>query len=60
MKGRPNIICKVIKQQMLDQLNVNHMGIEKSKLLVCELVYWVNISADINNYIQNCNTCLEF
>ena len=38
----------------------NHMGIEKMKLLAHESVYWYNISADIEEYIKNCATCLEF
>ena len=31
MKGRCIIIPKVLKQQALDQLHVNYMGIEKKK-----------------------------
>ena len=31
MKGRHIIIPEVLKQQVLDQLHVNHMGIEKKK-----------------------------
>ena len=60
MKGRCIIIPKALKQQALDPLHVNHMDIEKTKLLACELVYWVNIKNDIENYIQNCTTCLTF
>ena len=40
MKGRFIIIPKALKQQALDQLHVNHKGIEKkTKLLACESVY---------------------
>ena len=49
MKGRCIIIPQELKQQVLDQLHLNHMGIEKTKLLTCELVYWVNINSDIEN-----------
>ena len=34
MKGRHIIIPVELKQQMLDQLHLNHMGIEKMKLLM--------------------------
>ena len=34
MKGRCIIIPKALQQQVLDQLHVNHMGIEKTKLQV--------------------------
>ena len=36
------------------------MGIEKTKLLMHILVYWVNINSDIENHVKNCNMCLEF
>ena len=36
------------------------MGIEKTKLLACEYVYWSHINADIEKYIEQCATCLEF
>ena len=36
------------------------MGIEKTKLLSCESVYWPSINADIKSYIKHGATCLEF
>ena len=36
------------------------MGIEKTKLLVHECVYWYSINADIEKHIKQCATCLEF
>ena len=36
------------------------MGIEKTKLLAHESVYWSSINAVIENYIKTCPTCLEF
>ena len=47
MKGRCIIIPEVLKQQLLDQLHVNHMGIEKTNLLAHKSIYWVNINNDI-------------
>ena len=60
MKGRCIIIPAELKQQVLDQLHPNHMGIEKTKLITHESVYWVNINTDIEKHIKGCNTCLEF
>ena len=60
MKGRHIIIPAELKQQVLDQLHPNHIGIEKTKLLTHESVYWININTDIENHIKSCNTCLEF
>ena len=59
MKGRCIIFPERLKQQVLDQLHVNHMGIKKKKLLVCESVYWVNIN-DIGNHVKNCSMCVKF
>ena len=36
------------------------MGIEKTKLLAHDSVFWYNINADIEAYIKHCATCLEF
>ena len=36
------------------------MGIEKTKLLVRQLVCWININDDIEKHIKNCTTCLTF
>ena len=60
MKGKHIIIPEVLKQQALDQLHVNHMCIEKTKLLGHKSIYWVNINNDIENHVKNCSTCLEF
>ena len=60
LKGRHIIIPDSLKQQVLAQLHTNHMGIEKTKLLACESVFWHKINADIEAYIKVCATCLEF
>ena len=60
LKGRCIIIPNSLRQQGLDQLHINHMDIEKTKLLACECVYWQSINADIEKYIKQCATCLEF
>ena len=60
LKGRCIIIPNSLKQQVLTQLHLNHMGIEKTKLLAHESVFWHNINAYIEAYIKLCATCLEF
>ena len=60
LKGRYIIIPNSLRQQVLNQLHTKHMGIEKTKLLACECVYWYSINADIEKYIKQCVTCLEF
>ena len=65
LKDRHIIIPTSLKQQVLDQLHTNHMGIEKTKLLACKSVYWSTINVDIEKYMKSyatksCATCLEF
>ena len=36
------------------------MGIEKTKPMACESIYWTNINDDIEKHIQNCYICLDF
>ena len=60
LKGRHIIIPDSLKQQVHAQLDTNHMGIEKTKLLAHESVFWHSINANIEAYIKLCATCLEF
>ena len=59
MMGR-HIIIPAVQKQVLDQLYTNHMGIEKTKLLMHKSIYWVDINTDIDKHIKCYNTCLEF
>ena len=47
LKGRHIVIPNSLRQQVLSQLHTNYMGIEKTKLLAHESVYWSSICADI-------------
>ena len=60
MKGRHVIILDILKTHALDQLHINHMGIEKAKLLAYESIYWANINDDIENFIKNLLHDLHF
>ena len=60
MKGKCIIIPAVLKQQVLDQLHTNHMGIKKTKLVTCKSVYCFDINTDIQKQIKRCNICLGF
>ena len=60
LKGRHIIMPNNLWQQVFNQLHTNHMGIEKTKLLAHKCVYSPSINADIEKYIKQCPTCLEF
>ena len=36
------------------------MGMEKTRLLACESVHWININADMENTIENFLVCFNF
>ena len=60
LKGKCIIIPNSLKEQVLNQLHTNDMGIEKTKLLAQECVCWPSINTDIKKYIKQCPTCLQF
>ena len=60
MKGRCIVVPEVLQQEAFQQLHINHMGIDKTRLLVHESVYWIGMNADIENHIKNCSTCHDF
>ena len=46
MMGRRKIIPAAVQDKALKQLCVNLMGIEKTRLLAYEYIYWVNMNAN--------------
>ena len=46
MKGRKIIIPATLQKEP-EQWHVHEMGIEKTRLLACESVYWINVNGDI-------------
>ena len=59
LKDRHDVIPESFKKQELEQLHLNHMGIETTKLLACESIYWININDDIEKHIKIA-LCLNF
>ena len=52
MKGRRIIIPSSLQKRALDQLDVNHMGIEQTRLLAHESMYWINIDTYVENVLK--------
>ena len=39
LKGKHIVIPNTLQKQALEQLHINHMGKEKTKLLACKSIY---------------------
>ncbi|XP_036347586.1 uncharacterized protein K02A2.6-like isoform X1 [Rhagoletis pomonella] len=51
------IVPPVLRETILSQLHVSHLGIEKTKKRARELVYWPGIDGAIEKMITNCDIC---
>ena len=60
LKAKCTVIPNSLKEQVVNQLHTNHMGIEKTKLLAWECVYCPSINTDIKKYIKQYPTCHQF
>ena len=52
LKGRHVVIPQTLQRQALQQLPLNHIGIEKAKLLACKSIYRTGMNKDIENHIK--------
>lgn len=59
-KGRQVLIPESMKHDILQQLHDSHQGVEKTRRLARESVYWVGINADIEQLCKSCQLCQEF
>lgn len=54
------VIPQSMRQSMLQHMHEGHLGITNTKSLVRGIIYWPCMNSDIENYIQNCQTCLKY
>ncbi len=54
------IIPKSLRKFMLGKIHQSHQGIEKSKNLARDVMYWPGMSAQIQETVEKCSTCNEF
>ena len=60
MKGRHIVVPEVLQKQEHHQIHINHLAIEKTKLLVHRSIYWIGMPADIENHIKIVLHALNF
>ena len=51
MKGRRTIVPAMLPSKVLKQLHINHIGIEKIRLLAWKSIYRMNMNANIDYII---------
>ena len=54
------IISSSVQGKVPNQLHINSMDIERTRLLAHESIYWINMNAAIEDIVTNCPTCLHF
>ena len=59
-KGRRVVVPKTLQQNILAQLHEGHQGIEKTRGLARESIYWPNINDHITKMCKSCDTCQTF
>ena len=58
-KGSQVIIPKTLQEDILRQLHLGHMGIESTRRLARETVFWPNINKDVERITKECDACQE-
>ena len=53
------IILKSFRKEILQQLRASHQGQERTLRRARQIVYWPNISNDIQNTVRTCVACAE-
>ena len=53
LKGRCIVIPSTLQKQALELLYINHMGIDKRKVLACKSIYWPGINSNMEKHIKN-------
>ena len=59
-KGKQVLIPESMQNEILSQLHVAHQGIEKTRKLARESVYWLNINKQIETLCKMCETCQKY
>ena len=59
LKGTRIIIPNQCREELFNQLHEGHFGIDRTKLIVKDSVYWPGINKDIKDLVQTCDICQE-
>jgi len=59
-KGDKLLVPVTLRQEMLQRLHVSHLGREKTKIKARELIFWPQMSKDIDIMIEHCEICSSY
>ena len=58
-KGKQVVVPEVMQEDILHQLHRGHLGVEKTRMLARDSVYWTNVNKDIEKMVKRCTLCQE-
>ncbi|VDI83091.1 Hypothetical predicted protein [Mytilus galloprovincialis] len=59
LKGEKIVIPASMRKNILNKLHEGHLGIEKTRKLARDSIFWPGINAQITDFISKCSVCLE-
>ncbi|XP_045458516.1 uncharacterized protein K02A2.6-like [Melitaea cinxia] len=59
-KGNLVLVPRKLRNEMLRIVHEGHLGIERCKRRARQVIYWPNISHDIEQYVKRCKTCQQY
>ena len=59
-KGKYTFMPSLLSKQILEQLNSNHMGIQKTCQPMTESVYLTHMNTNTKQTMKQCPTCLDY
>ncbi|XP_043288456.1 uncharacterized protein K02A2.6-like [Venturia canescens] len=58
--GHRVVIPPSMREELLQELHVSHMGVVKMKALARSYIWWPNIDREIENVTKSCISCLKW
>lgn len=57
--GNKVIIPKILKKDVLELFHEQHLGVVRTKMLVCSFCWWISMNEDVERIIGSCDTCQQ-
>ena len=59
LKGQRLVIPSALRRSVLDDLHASHQGMTRTKQRARQLVFWPQLTTDIENVVRSCAACRE-